>query len=90
MRFYRLPEKIAALIFDLDSSLYTNPEYARFQVDAVVKRLGALRGKSFEVMREEIAAYRRDWAASHGGRGTSLGNIFAGLGISIAESVRWR
>jgi phosphoglycolate phosphatase/putative hydrolase of the HAD superfamily len=87
---FRLPERIAALIFDMDSTLYTNPPYARFQIDCIIRRLGDLRGKSFEEMEAEVAARRAAWADAHGGRATSLGNILACLGVSVEESVRWR
>jgi phosphoglycolate phosphatase/putative hydrolase of the HAD superfamily len=90
MRIVRLPGRVGAFLFDMDMTLYTNPEYAQFQVDSPTRRLAGLRGLSFEEMREEIAAFRRGWEAAHGGRKTSLGNIFASFGVSIAESIRWR
>jgi phosphoglycolate phosphatase/putative hydrolase of the HAD superfamily len=74
----------------MDSTLYTSPEYQRSQFDLLIERLARLRGTSFDEMNREIIRYREDWAAEHGGRKTSLGNVFAAFGVSIADSVRWR
>ena len=80
----------AAIFFDIDSTLYTNDEYAHSQIDLPVMRLAQLRGKTYEQMNAEIAEYRKRWADSHDGQAVSLGNIFLTFGISIEESVRWR
>jgi phosphoglycolate phosphatase/putative hydrolase of the HAD superfamily len=74
----------------MDMTLYTHAEYARFQVDCIVGRAASRGGISPGEMREAIAAYRKDWAASHGGRGTSLGNVLAAMGVSVEENIRWR
>jgi phosphoglycolate phosphatase/putative hydrolase of the HAD superfamily len=87
---YRLPQKITALIFDMDLTLYTNQEYARFQVDCVLRQAAAFKGKTVEALREDVAACRNAWAAAHNGRRTSLGNVLAALGVSLDESIRWR
>jgi phosphoglycolate phosphatase/putative hydrolase of the HAD superfamily len=84
------PEKISAIIFDMDGTLYTHPEYLRFQIDASIQRLAEVRGAPLEAMKREIAEYRAEWAETHGGRQISLGNTFKAFGISIAESIRWR
>ncbi|MDR0584949.1 MAG: HAD family hydrolase [Treponema sp.] len=90
MKAYRLPPYCAAVLFDMDSTLYTHPEYQRSQLDLPVGRLARLRGKSFEEMNGEIARCREEWAAAHGGRKISMGKAFEAFGVSIAESVRWR
>jgi phosphoglycolate phosphatase/putative hydrolase of the HAD superfamily len=90
MKAFRLPDSCAAVLFDLDSTLYTHAEYARSQIDLPVERLARLRGKTFDEMNAEIARRRREWADSHGGQTLSLGNIFRDMGVSIAESIRWR
>ncbi|MDR1574790.1 MAG: HAD family hydrolase [Treponema sp.] len=90
MKAYRLPTRRAAVLFDMDGTLYTHPEYQQSQIDLPVERLARLRGKSFEAMNREITRHREEWAAAHGGRKTSLGNVFTAFGVSIAESVRWR
>jgi phosphoglycolate phosphatase/putative hydrolase of the HAD superfamily len=90
MKVFALPQEIKALLFDMDSTLYTHEEYARSQIDLPVRRLAGLRGKTFEELRDAIAGYRERWAAEHGGQQISLGNIFSAFGVSITESVRWR
>jgi phosphoglycolate phosphatase/putative hydrolase of the HAD superfamily len=89
MKTYALDQRYAAVLFDMDCTLYTNPEYARSQIEMPVERLARLRGKTFNEMNGDIARWREAWAAEHGGQ-TSLGNAFAAFGVSIAESVRWR
>jgi phosphoglycolate phosphatase/putative hydrolase of the HAD superfamily len=73
----------------MDSTLYTSPEYARDQIDLPVRRLARLRGHSFELMKEEIEAYRNAWAKTHG-ENISLTNTFKYFGISLEENIRWR
>ncbi|MDR2103748.1 MAG: HAD family hydrolase [Treponema sp.] len=90
MKIYRLLPGSAALLFDMDSTLYTHPEYARAQVDPLIKRFGQKRGKDFPEARREIEDFRQNWAASHGGQNLSLGFIFAAHGITMEENIRWR
>ena len=90
MKVYRLPPKIKALIFDMDLTLYTNPEYGQYQIDRLVERLGVLRGLSFDAMNLEIENARKAWALSHGGKQASLSNILMDYGINMEENIRWR
>jgi phosphoglycolate phosphatase/putative hydrolase of the HAD superfamily len=90
MKTYNLPVKCAAILFDMDSTLYSHPEYARSQIDLPIERLANMRGISFNQMNEEIAQYRTNWVKEHNGQGVSLGNISKAFGISINESVKWR
>jgi phosphoglycolate phosphatase/putative hydrolase of the HAD superfamily len=90
MKVFRIPENRAAILFDMDGTLYTHDEYMRLQLELPVRRLARLKGKSLDEMNAEIAHYREAYAASHGGRAISLGNVFAAFGVPIAESVRWR
>jgi phosphoglycolate phosphatase/putative hydrolase of the HAD superfamily len=91
MKIYALPEKALGkgLLFDFDSTLYTNPEYARFQNEVLIERLAKERRLSLETLRAQIDARRVADAAAGRGR-TSLGNVFAGLGLPIETSVAWR
>ncbi|MDR2793029.1 MAG: HAD hydrolase-like protein [Treponema sp.] len=90
VKCYSLPQKISALIFDMDGTLYTNPYYAQLQIDCAVKKLARVQGKTFGEMQREIAGYRKRWADAHNGRKTSLAHVFLAFGISIEESVKWR
>jgi len=90
MRVFRVPEKLRAVLFDMDATLYENADYERAQVDLPVERLARLRGKSVRDMAGEIARLRESLEGANGGRKTSLANVFAALGVGIEESVRWR
>jgi len=90
MKIFRLPVQCAAILFDLDSTLYTNSEYARLQIDLPIERLARLRGVALSEMREEINRFRENWAREHGGAQISLGNVLAAFGISIEETIKWR
>jgi len=90
MKVYRLPSDIQALIFDMDLTLYTNAEYGQYQVDCLVKKLGTLRGLSFEEMNREIEEARKAWTLSHDGKKPSLSNIFSTYGVGMEENIRWR
>lgn len=91
MKIYALPGKTLGkgLLFDFDSTLYTNPGYASFQNDVLIERLARERGLSLETLRAEIDARRAADAAAGRGR-TSLGNLFVGLGLPVETSVAWR
>jgi phosphoglycolate phosphatase/putative hydrolase of the HAD superfamily len=90
MKVYKLPTQCAAILFDVDSTLYTNPEYARSQIDLPIERLARTRGISFSQMNDEIAQYRAEWAKEHNGQFISHGNVFKAFGVGISESVKWR
>jgi len=90
MKIFRLPDQCAAILFDMDSTLYTNPDYARSQIDLPIERLARQRGVSFGKMNEEINRFRTDWAQKHEGQQISLGNIFIAFGVGIRENARWR
>jgi phosphoglycolate phosphatase/putative hydrolase of the HAD superfamily len=90
MKIFRIPNRCAAVLFDMDNTLYTNAEYNQSQLDLPVQRLAAQRGVSFVKMKEEIADFRKKWAKEHGGQQISLGNIFTHFDVSIRENARWR
>ncbi len=89
MKIVALGAEPSALIFDLDNTLYTNPGYAAFQEDVLVERLGRELGLGAEGAAARIAALRAERAAAGLGK-TSLGRLFAALGIEIQTSVKWR
>jgi phosphoglycolate phosphatase/putative hydrolase of the HAD superfamily len=92
MKVFALPSGPgkSAIFFDMDCTLYTHEEYAKTQIDLPVARLAQLKGKSFEQMNIEVAGYRKDWAAAHGGKSISLGNALLAFGVSIEETIKWR
>ena len=90
MKVYKLPEKISCLIFDMDLTLYSNPEYGKIQIDNLVAIAGQKRGWSDKEAQLKIEAERKSWAASHNGKKPSLSNIFLSWGFTMEENVRWR
>jgi phosphoglycolate phosphatase/putative hydrolase of the HAD superfamily len=91
MKIYRLPEKVRALIFDMDLTLYTSPEYGRAQNDGLMRMLAGKEGKSFEAMGRELAERREEWAASHGGAKPSFSNlVMTYYGVTMDENIAWR
>ena len=89
-RFYNVPSDIKAIIFDIDSTLYTNAAYAFEQVDCQVRRFASLRGITNDQARKMVADYRKKYAAENGGKKVSLSNALRSFGVSIEQSVQWR
>ena len=79
-----------ALIFDIDSTLYTNTAYAFEQVDCQVRQFAKDRGITAEEARRMVADYRKQYAAANNGKKISLGNTLLAFGIPITQSVEWR
>ena len=44
MKIYKIPEKLETIIFDIDSTLYTNAAYAFEQVDCQVREYARITG----------------------------------------------
>jgi len=89
MKIVAIGPKPSVLIFDLDNTLYTNPAYVAFQEDVLVERLGRELRLPQGAAAAKIAALRAERVAAGLGT-TSLGKLFAALGIDIATSVAWR
>ncbi|MBR3544072.1 MAG: HAD hydrolase-like protein [Treponema sp.] len=89
-RFYSVPSDIKAIIFDIDSTLYTNAAYAFEQVDCQVRRFASIRGITNDQARKMVADYRKKYAAENGGKKVSLSNTLRSFGVSIEQSVQWR
>jgi FMN phosphatase YigB (HAD superfamily) len=90
MRVYRLTRPVGAVLFDIDGTLYTDPDYVRHQVDVLIEELARRAGRAFEAMREDIERTRLSLARSEGRATTSLGNAMAAWGVDMATSVAWR
>jgi FMN phosphatase YigB (HAD superfamily) len=91
MKIIRLQadSRLEGIVFDLDNTLYTNPDYAKYQEDVLVARLAQTLGEDLDAVRDRIEKMRADRRAA-GLAPTSLGNLSAELGFDIATSVRWR
>jgi phosphoglycolate phosphatase/putative hydrolase of the HAD superfamily len=90
VKVFRLPQNLKTIIFDIDSTLYTNDAYAHEQVDVQIRRYAELQGISADAARAKVRAYRERWAAEHNGAGVSLGNTLEAFGIPIQTSIQWR
>lgn len=90
MKVYRIPDETKVLIFDIDSTLYTNPEYAKEQIDSQVRHFADIRGISHDEGRKLVRDFRNEWAKTHEDKKISLGNLLTHFGISIEQSIQWR
>ena len=90
MKIYRLFEGASVLIFDIDSTLYTCPDYAKEQIESQIRCFASFRGIKQEQARTLVSCFRQEWAKTHGGQQLSLGNLLTHFGISIEQSIEWR
>lgn len=90
MQIYKIPENLKALIFDIDSTLYTSASYAFEQVDCQVREFAKQRNMTADEARAMVADYRKKFAAEHNGSKVSLGNTLLAFGVPIEQSIEWR
>jgi len=90
MTIYSLPQNLRTIIFDIDSTLYTNAAYAHEQVDIQIRSFAKLRSISDSEARKMVHDYRHSWSVSHNGEKISLGNTLTAFGIPITQSIAWR
>lgn len=90
MKTYNIPKNLQTIIFDIDSTLYTNAAYAFEQVDCQVREYAKITGLTADQARKKVAAYRKEFAAKNDGKKVSLGNTLLAFGIPIEQSVEWR
>ncbi len=90
MKVYKIPQIVRGIIFDIDSTLYTNAAYAFEQVDCQVREFAKMRGITADEARKMVADYRKKFAAENNGKKISLGNTLLAFGIPIEQSVEWR
>lgn len=90
MDIYKIPEDLQAIIFDIDSTLYTNPAYAFEQVDCQVREYARMMGITAAEARQKVADYRKKFAQENNGSKISLGNIMVAFGMPISQSIAWR
>ena len=90
MKIHKIPQTIQTLIFDIDSTLYTNSAYAYEQVDCQVREFARIRNMSADEARKLVRDFRKDFAEKNAGKKISLGNLLTNFGIPIEQSVQWR
>lgn len=90
MKIYKIPEKLKTIIFDIDETLYTNHEYAQFQIDVLIDRYGKETGITSEKAHNNVAEFQSNYEKTHQGKKISLGNTLKALGIPIETTTLWR
>lgn len=90
MKIYKIPLETKAIIFDIDSTLYTNSAYAFEQVDCQVREFARERGITADEARKMVSEYRKKFANENNGKKISLGNTLLSFGVPIEQSVEWR
>lgn len=90
MKLYNLPQTVKAIIFDIDSTLYTSNAYAFEQVDCQIREFARVNGLTNEEARKMVADYRKEFAEKNNGKKISLGNTLLHFGVPIEQSVQWR
>lgn len=90
MKIHKIPQTIQTLIFDIDSTLYTNSAYAYEQVDCQVREFAKLKNMTSDEARKLVFDFRKNFAKENNGKKISLGNLLINFGISIEQSVQWR
>ena len=90
MKIHKIPQTIQTLIFDIDSTLYTNSAYAYEQVDCQVREFAKLKNMTSDEARKLVFDFRKKFAEENGGKKISLGNLLTNFGIPIELSVQWR
>jgi phosphoglycolate phosphatase/putative hydrolase of the HAD superfamily len=90
MESFGIRGRPGGIIFDIDGTLYSDKAYGRAQIDVQVERLARERGEGMAQTRRLVEDTHIAYERSHGGKKTSLGNVFASLGVPIETSVRWR
>ena len=88
--YINMPEQIRGIIFDIDSTLYRNSEYAFEQIDVQIREFAKERSIQPEEARQLVAEKRRAWAESHSGQKISLANVMVSLGVPVSKSIEWR
>ncbi|MCR5288566.1 MAG: HAD family hydrolase [Treponema sp.] len=91
MKIHRLPSHIRTIIFDIDSTLYTNDTYARELIQAQLRHYAQLTNQPYPEIKQKVENYQKEWSKQHGGKILTLANTMLQLfGISIETSIDWR
>ncbi len=90
MKIFKLEKNVESIIFDIDSTLYTNDNYAYEQVDCQIREFAKENNISAELARKKVSDFRVEWAKNHDNQKISLGNLLVHFGVPIEKSVEWR
>lgn len=90
MKIYKLNKDCDTIIFDIDSTLYTNQAYAIEQVDIQIREFAKSQNISESKARTLISNFRKEWSKQNNGKKISLGNTFIHFGVTIEDSIKMR
>lgn len=90
MKIYKLEKDCDTIIFDIDSTLYTNQKYAIEQVDVQIRYFAKKNNIPLDEARTKISNFRKEWSLNNDGKKISLGNAFIHFGVTIKDSIEMR
>lgn len=90
MKIFKLDNNCDTIIFDIDSTLYTNQAYAIEQVDTQIRFFAKKQNISEEKARTLISNFRKEWSKQNNGKKISLGNTLTHFGVTIEDSIKMR
>ena len=68
MKIYKIPQNLKTIIFDIDSTLYTNDRYAFEQVDVQLRHFAEIKGVTASEIRKMIEDFRTNYSKEHDGK----------------------
>lgn len=89
MKLYSIKKNSETIIFDIDSTLYTNKTYASEQIDVQIRFIADEMNMDYKVLKKQIESYRNEEALKTGQK-QSLGNTLIHFGIPISKSIELR
>lgn len=90
MKTFSLPDKLSAIILDIDRTLYDHDVYAEHQYELHYRKASDYWSVSEEEVRERVRAWREEYERSTGGKTQSMGNAMVALGIPMSTVIEWR
>ena len=89
MKIYSIKKNSETIIFDIDSTLYTNKTYASEQIDVQIRFIADEMNMDYKVLKKQIESYRNEEALKTGQK-QSLGNTLIHFGIPLSKSIELR
>ena len=89
MKLYSIKKNSETIIFDIDSTLYTNKTYASEQIDVQIRFIADEMNMDYKVLKKQIESYRNEEALKNGQK-QSLGNTLIHFVIPLSKSIELR
>lgn len=87
---YLLPKTLTTIIFDIDSTLYTNLQYKKEQNECQIRAFCVMNKISYSEGLTLINDYQREYKERHGGATLTLGKSLLHFGLSIDKIIELR